>query len=252
MSRAEQLIRLHRAGTWWKNEPLKIFIGYDSREPLAYHVLAHSILQRASVPVAIHPLVQSTLRTQGLYTRARGATESTEFSLTRFLVPALCGFRGHAVFMDCDMLCQADVAELWDVILEQDVAVSVCQHDYTPTSATKFLDQVQTVYPRKNWSSFMVFCNAKCRALTPEYVNAASGLELHRFHWTTDAQIGALPLAWNWLIGPYAPNAAAKVLHWTDGGPWFEASRTAPHADAWFAELGAMLGGVPVRAGVPA
>src|SRR3954471_22101808 len=122
---------------------LQLFIGYDSREPVAYHGLAHSILRRSSIPVSITPLVQGQLR--GLYTRARGPTESTEFSLTRFLVPALCAFRGWSIFMDCDMLCRADIAELSAAVERQkDKTVLVCKHDYVPATERKFLDQVQT------------------------------------------------------------------------------------------------------------
>jgi len=144
-------------------DTLRIFIGYDSKEPIAYHVLANSIMRRASCPVAITPLVQPALRASGLYTRERGPTESTEFSMTRFLVPYLSGYKGHSVFMDCDMLCLTDIAELWTVIensiaadasarhawamtdrLERGAtpygkAVLVCQHDYEPTATVKFL-----------------------------------------------------------------------------------------------------------------
>jgi len=220
--------------------PLRIFIGYDAREPIAYHVLAHSILTRASRLVAITPLIQDQLRAEGLYTRARGMLESTDFSLTRFLVPYLSGYNGISVFLDCDMLCQADV---WDLIAETTHAhaVSVCQHDYVPKSTRKFLDQSQSTYPRKNWSSLMVFDNAQCRKLTPVYVNTATGLMLHRFWWVDDAAIGSLPLAWNWLVGEYAPNPDATILHYTNGGPWFEASKDGDHADAWRAERDALL-----------
>jgi hypothetical protein len=224
------------------NRPLQIFIGYDSKEPIAYHVLAHSILTRASVPVSITPLTQPVLRQAGLYTRERGATESTEFSLTRFLVPALAGYRGHALFLDCDMLCRSDITELWaHTILSPQKAVYVCQHDYTPKSSTKFLGQVQTAYPRKNWSSVMLFdCeHYKCRELTPEKVNTLSGLELHRLLWAEEKGcdwIGSLPLEWNWLVGEYQPNAAAKLLHYTLGGPWFEDSSDCDYAGDWHAE----------------
>ena len=224
---------------WQKSEALRIFIGYDSKEPVAYHVLAHSILRRATVPVSIAPLSQPILRAAGLYTRERGVTESTEFSLTRFLVPALCGYRGHAVFMDCDMLCLADVAELWEAIGAMRGAVSVCQHDYTPKPGAKFLGQQQTAYPRKNWTSFMLLDCSRCRALTPEYVNTASGLDLHRLNWTTD-EIGSLPLEWNWLVSEYPKNADAKVLHYTLGTPCFEAYQRCDHADLWWAEFQAM------------
>lgn len=220
--------------------PLRVFIGYDSREPIALSVLVHSILQRASRPISITPLARHTLA--GWYHRARGPTESTEFSLTRFLVPALCDFRGIAVFMDCDMLCRVDLhSVLYELDRQPDAAVLVCQHQYTPCSTSKFLGQVQVAYPCKNWSSFMVFNNSRCQRLTPAYIHQATGLELHRFAWLDrDEDIGSLPLSWNWLVGEYEPNPDAKILHYTLGGPWFDESDQTDHAADWRAERAAM------------
>jgi hypothetical protein len=218
---------------------LTIYIGYDARESVAFYTLAHSILRRSSVPISIAPLVQSQLR--GVYRRARGPTESTEFSLTRFLVPYLSGFAGWSVFMDCDMLCRVDIAALQKEIESQaEKAVLVCKHDYVPRTERKFLDQVQTKYARKNWSSLMLFNNARCRSLTPDYVNSASGLELHRFAWVEDRAIGGLPLEWNWLVGEYAYNPGARIVHFTIGGPYFAAYRDCDYAQEWFAEFESM------------
>ena len=218
---------------------MRVYIGYDSRESVAFYTLAHSILRRSSVPVSIAPLMQSQLK--GLYTRARGPTESTQFSLTRFLVPALSEFRGWSLFMDCDMLCRVDIAGLQPHIDRQrDKAVLVCQHDYVPKTERKFLNQVQTKYPRKNWSSVMIFNNEHCRALTPDYVNSAPGLELHRFKWLDDGLIGSLPLEWNWLVGEYPYRADARIVHFTLGGPYFEEYRGCDYADEWFSELESM------------
>lgn len=212
-----------------------IFIGYDPNETIAYHALAHSILRRSTIPVSIAPLMRSQLG--ALYTRARGPTESTEFSLTRFLVPALSDYRGWSMFIDCDMLCRADIAELAALTKEAgDKAVLVCKHDYTPKTGRKFLDQVQTKYPRKNWSSVMLFNNARCTALTPGYVNSAGGLDLHRFNWLKDEEIGAIPLEWNWLVGEYDYNPAARIVHYTLGGPYFDEYRDCDYAAEWFEE----------------
>ena len=218
---------------------LQIFIGYDPNESVAYHVLAHSILRRSSIPVSIAPLVRAHLN--GVYARERGPTESTEFSLTRFLVPCLSGYRGWSLFMDCDMLCRTDIAVLASETRRQaDKAVLVCKHDYVPKTARKFLGQVQTRYARKNWSSLMLLNNERCRALTPDYVNAASGLELHRFAWLGDRDIGALSLEWNWLVGEYDHNPAAKIVHFTLGGPYFDDYRDCDYAPEWFAEFEAL------------
>ena len=225
---------------WHKTEPLKIFVGYDRKEPLAFRVLAHSIWSRATAPVTITPLVRSQLHM--IHTRERGPTESTEFAFTRFLVPYLCGYEGHAVFMDCDFLCQTDVADLWDYITTgQSAAVTVCKHDYVPKTQTKFLEQQQTVYPRKNWSSLMIFDNTRCKKLSPLYVDTATGLELHRFQWLLDSEIAALPLEWNWLAAEYNDNPAAKMIHYTLGGPWFSGYEHAPMAEVWWEEYANFL-----------
>jgi len=213
---------------------LQVYIGYDPRETVAFYTLAHSILRRSSVPVSIAPLMQSQLR--GIYTRPRGPTESTEFSLTRFLVPALSGYRGWSIFMDCDMLCLADIAEL-EKHMDPGKSVIVRQHDYVPKTQRKFLNQVQTKYQRKNWSSLMLFNNERCRALTPEYVNTASGLELHRFAWTEERLLGDLPREWNWLVGEYDHQPNMKLVHYTLGGPWFDEYRGCDYATEWFSEL---------------
>ncbi|OGA11851.1 MAG: glycosyltransferase [Betaproteobacteria bacterium RIFCSPHIGHO2_12_FULL_69_13] len=218
---------------------LNVFIGYDPRESVAFYTLAHSILRRATIPVSIAPLMRSQLG--GLYRRERGPTESTEFSLTRFLVPKLSDYRGWSVFMDCDMLCRADIATLAVEIERQpDRAVLVCKHDYVPKTERKFLNQIQTKYARKNWSSLMILNNERCRALTPEYVNSAPGLDLHRFAWIEDAAIGDLPSEWNWLVGEYEYNPAAKIVHFTLGGPYFDDYRNCDYAGEWFAEFESM------------
>ncbi len=214
---------------------IRVFVGYDPKESLAFYTLAHSILRHASEPVSIAPLMRSQLG--GLYRRTRGPTESTEFSMTRFLTPLLSGYEGWSVFLDCDMLCREDIVPLVRrAEAAPDKAVHVCQHDYVPKTERKFLDQVQTRYPRKNWSSLMVFNNALCRSLDAGYVSSASGLELHRFAWTSDARIGALPLEWNWLVGEYDYNPAAKIVHYTLGGPYFDDYRDCDYAAEWFAE----------------
>jgi hypothetical protein len=218
---------------------LQVYIGFDPREEIAFHVLAHSILERSSAPVSIVPLDKRKLL--HLYTRPRGPTESTEFALTRFLVPLLSEFRGWSLFMDCDMLCRSDVAALFAESARQpDKAVLVCEHDYVPKSERKFLDQVQTRYPRKNWSSLMLFNNERCRALDAEYVNRASGLELHRFAWLDDALIGSLALEWNWLVDEYPYRADARIVHFTRGGPWFPQFQDCDYAEEWRAALAAL------------
>jgi hypothetical protein len=218
---------------------IRIFIGFDERETVAWHVLTHSILARASQPVAFTPLALNNLK--GIFTRQREALQSTDFSFSRFLTPYLSGYEGWSLFMDCDMLMRRDIAELW-ALRDERYAVMCVKHEHQPKETVKFLDQPQTPYGKKNWSSVMLFNNAKCKALTPEYVNTASGLELHQFKWLgDDGLIGALPATWNHLVGYDAPRAEAANVHYTLGGPYFEEFRGCEHAGAWRMERTAML-----------
>lgn len=214
----------------------RVFIGYDEKEAVAYHVLSHSIQRHASGPISITPVMRSQV--QSLYTRPRGPLESTDFSMTRFLVPYISNYEGHSLFLDCDMLCQADIGELFLYGLAYpDKAVQVVQHEYMPKATKKFLNQPQTPYARKNWSSVILFNNALCRNLTPDYVNTATGLNLHQFAWVDDAHIGALPMEWNHLVGEYEPNVKAKLLHYTNGTPCFAAYAQCEHAERWHSEF---------------
>ena len=220
---------------------IRVFIGYDTRETVSYHVLSHSIHRQASQPVTIAPIMLSQLNE--LMWRDRHSLQSTDFSFSRFLVPYLAGYEGWALFMDSDMLMLKDVNELW-ALRDKKYAVMCVHHNHVPKEDTKFLGQAQTKYEKKNWSSVMLMNCARCTALTPEYVNTASGLELHRFHWLEgDHEIGEIPAGWNHLVD-YDPNRAIKELsnlHYTIGGPYFEGYQNCSYAAEWFAERDSML-----------
>ena len=213
---------------------IRFFIGYDQVEAEAYHVLCHSILKRSSVPVSFTPIYLPNLTAS--YSRQRDPKQSNEFSFSRFLVPYLCGYEGWGVFLDLDMMFRVDAAELLEYMNPLH-AVVCCQHDYVPKTETKYLGAIQYKYPRKNWSSVMLFnCgHSSTRQLTTSYIHEAPALDLHRMFWA-DENIGSLPLVWNWLEGEYDFNADAKNVHWTIGGPWNEAYKNADYADEWFAE----------------
>ena len=217
-------------------DTIKVFIGYDENETVAFHVLAHSIMRHASKPVEIVPVVKNHM--SAFYTRERSGLESTDFSFTRFLAPYLCDYKGWAIFTDCDMLVTADIAELW-ALRDDKYAVMCTKHDYQPVGDTKFLGQVQTKYEKKNWSSVMMFNNARCTALTPEVVSTETGLFLHQFKWLgNDDLIGSLPLSWNYLVGEHQTvSSTPELIHYTLGGPYFEKYRDCEFADLWRAEL---------------
>lgn len=221
------------------SQPIPVFIGYDARERAATNVLMDSLYHHSSAPLSITPLVTPQLERAGLYRRERDPKQATAFSFTRFLVPSLMGYQGWCIFLDCDMLCRGDIAALWSQ-RDDRFAVMCVQHQHTPRESVKFLGEPQTPYPKKNWSSLMLLNTSRCRTLTPEYVNSASGLELHRFHWLAgDHEIGAIEGGWNHLVDVQDPAAAPEspLLHWTLGGPWFREQRTmgGPLAAEWFA-----------------
>ena len=212
---------------------INVFIGYDSKEKAAFSTLSYSILKNSSQPVAITPIYLDNIK--DTFVRERNALSSTEFSFSRFIIPHLMNYQGWGLFMDCDMIMEADIAELWR-LRDDKYAIQVCKHDYIPKSETKFLGQKQTTYPKKNWSSFMLMNCKKCTTLTPDYVNKASGLELHQFKWLeSEDLIGELPLEWNWLAGEYdLIDLGLKNIHYTEGGPYFANYADCDYAERWF------------------
>jgi lipopolysaccharide biosynthesis glycosyltransferase len=222
---------------------MKVFVGYDPREDIAYQVCKHSILTKQ--PEAdVRPLVQKELRDAGWYKRPVDKLASTEFTFTRFLVPELMNFKGWAVFMDCDMILTTDIKELFDQADDR-YAVMCVQHDYTPKEGMKMDGQKQTIYPRKNWSSVVLFncahpSNAK---LTQDMVNdiELNGAYFHRFSWLKDEEIGALDHTWNYLVGVYNDIETPKLIHYTEGGPWFENYRNCEFSLRWKEELQDMM-----------
>ena len=210
---------------------IPIFIGYDSKVKIAYHVLSESILRNSSTPVTISPINLNNLK--NIYTRKQDLLASTEFSFSRFLVPHLMNYNGWAIFMDSDMVMLSDITKLWNLRNEK-YAIQVCKHDYTPSSKNKFLGNNQTIYAKKNWSSLMLIDCSKCKTLTPEYVNTKSGLELHQFKWLDENLIGSIPLEWNWLVGEYPYKKDVHNIHFTEGGPYFKDYKNTEYANEWF------------------
>jgi hypothetical protein len=216
-------------------EVIKIFIGYDPVESVAWHTMVSSIYRQSSRPVAIVPLNLGNLK--GIFNRPRDPKQSNEFSFSRFLVPYLCNYEGIGIFFDCDQLLRTDIAEILNVIDQQPAkAIYVVKHTYEPRNDVKYLNTVQYRYPRKNWSSVVLWncAHVKNRVVTPEFVNTADALALHRFTWLDDLEIGELDIRWNWLVGEYDdPPNDVKNVHWTVGGPYFREYASADFAEEW-------------------
>ena len=219
-------------------DSVTVYIGWDSRESIAAEVCKYSILKHATIPVDVVFLKQDELKMRGWYSRDVDKLASTEFTFTRFLIPELNQFTGTAIFMDCDMLVLDDIATLLQQV-NKSKAVTCVHHDYTPEEGIKMDGQVQTVYPRKNWSSMVVWnCGHKAnKHVTKELVNnpLTTGKYLHRFSWLLDKDIGSVGPEWNWLVGWYKESKTNKpsIIHYTEGGPWFEQYRNCEYADLW-------------------
>ena len=213
--------------------PIPVFVGYDPREAIAYHTCVNSIIRHASQPVAIIPIALNLFQDY----KETHTDGSNHFIYTRFLVPHLMGFKGWAIFIDGDMIIRGDIVELWN-LREIDKDVMVVKHDYQTCMPVKYLGAKNEDYPRKNWSSVILWnCNSfPNRQLTPEFVQKSSGSFLHRFSWLDDDRIGDLPPEWNWLPDEYGPNLNAKLLHYTLGAPCFQEFADTPQGNEWHRE----------------
>jgi len=212
---------------------ISIYIGYDSRESVAYHVCSNSIIRHGTVPVSINPLSLKLLQNyEELHTDG-----SNQFIYSRFLVPYLQNYSGWAIFIDGDMILRDDIKQLYEM-RDESKAVQVVQHDYKTRMKVKYLGAKNEDYPRKNWSSVILWnCgHERNKILTPEFVQTATGAQLHRFSWLADDLIGSLPKEWNWLPDEFGANDNAKLLHWTLGTPCFNEFAGANQAEEWHAE----------------
>jgi hypothetical protein len=214
---------------------IPIYLGFDEREAGAIHTCANSIITRASEPVSITYLSGNQL--DGIYPRPlhlEGYPPSNNFVFSRFLVPYLQDFKGWAIFADGDMIFREDIAKLWRM-RDEFMAAMVVKHDYRTKHPTKYLGSVNKDYPRKNWSSLILWnCgNYSNRILMPETIGRATGEFLHRFQWLQDERIGEIPQEWNWLVSEYERNDAAKMLHYSIGGPYFVEYANCDHAEEW-------------------
>jgi len=213
--------------------PFKIFIGYDPREKIAFHVLSQSIIEHSSIPVSISPINLNNLKK--FYKRKKRVKDSTEFSISRFLTPYLSDYKGYSLFVDCDFIIRDDVAKLLKIVKSDPKKALWCvKHNYIPKNKIKFLNEEQLIYSKKNWSSFVIYNNKYCKKLTPAFIEKANGLYLHQFRWTKDSLIGALPKEWNVLIGEQKVPKNFKALHYTKGGPYFKKYRNCEQAKFWF------------------
>ena len=211
-------------------EIIKIVVGFDQREAVAYHTFTQSIIEKSTLPVSFIPLAIQTLADY----KESHTDKSNDFIYSRFLTPYLMKFDGWAIFADGDMVCLSDIKELWD-LKDESKALMVVKHDYKTKSHQKYLGNINENYPRKNWSSVILWnCNhPKHKILTPHFIANQTGKYLHRFSWLQDDDIGELPKEWNWLATEYPVNTHAKLIHYTLGTPCFKDYRNSEMSELW-------------------
>jgi lipopolysaccharide biosynthesis glycosyltransferase len=224
-------------------EKINMVVGFDQREAIAYHTFTQSIMDKSSLPVSFTPLAINTLKG---YVETH-AEKSNDFVYSRFLTPYLNAFSGWAIFADGDMICQADIKELWD-LRDDSKAVLVVKHDYKTKAQKKYLGNINMDYPKKNWSSLILWncAHPKHRLLTPDFISNQTGKFLHRFSWLEDEDIGELPKDWNWLAIEYPENKNAKLIHYTLGTPCFKAYWDSEMSDIWHATQKRTVSGMKV------
>ena len=226
---------------------MKVYIGYDEREHEAAQVCAKTLREVTFGEIEPEFLCLSRLYASGLLTRPRDTRTlreydlvsnmhySTRFNISRFLTPILCQ-GGFALFLDCDMVFLTDPRQMLQEITSAH-AVSVVKHEHAPTREVKMLEQAQRAYPRKNWSSVMLFnCDHPAnRRLSLWDVNHRTRDELHEFYWLADDEIGALEPGWNWLVNEQPRPQPLNIAHFTNGGPFNTDWPGAEHDDLWLA-----------------
>ena len=225
-------------------ELIRLVVGFDQREAIAYHVFVQSVIQNSNNPVSFYPLSKNSL---SFYNETR-SDRSNAFTYSRFLTPFIMNFEGWAIYLDGDMVCQEDISLLWK-LKDSKKAVQVVKHEYKTKSNKKYLNNVNIDYPKKNWSSVIIWncAHPKNKALTPDLISTSDGKFLHRFMWLDDEDIGELPLEWNWLAIEYPPNPTAKLIHYTLGTPCFSEYAKADTSEIWHSAFESTMSGYMKR-----
>ena len=213
-----------------KSKLNNVFVGFDQKEAVAYHTFSQSLIDKSSIPLSITPLSENNLNNYD----EQHSDGTNKFTYSRFLVPFLMDYTGWAVYFDGDMICMKDIKELIENI-DQDFAVLVVKHDYKTKQNQKYFGQKNENYPRKNWSSVIVWnCeHPKNKILTPEFIGSKDGAFLHRFHWLKDSEIGEINKKWNWLAIEYPKIEDPNIIHYTLGTPCFEEYKNTSMSEYW-------------------
>lgn len=220
---------------------LQVVIGYDPRESAAIYTFAHSIMERSSKPVSFTFLARNQLNFCDPEQKS-DYPQSNAFIFSRFLTPELMDFKGWALFADGDMLCMDDISKLFD-LADDSKAVMVVKHEYKTKYPVKYLGAKNENYPRKNWSSVILFncSHPSNRCLSRQFIEASNGAYLHRFGWLNDDEIGTLPMVWNWLEKEYDHHPGTKIIHYSCFGPYHRGYEDSDFGDEWREQFASMV-----------
>ena len=209
---------------------LKVFVGFDEKEAVVFHTCVQSIIEHCKVPVSIHPLNLKMFQNY----KETHSDGSNNFIYSRFLVPYLNNFDGKALFLDGDMIVNDDLNNLFEQF-DDKYAVQVVKHDYKTKYPVKYLGHKNDDYPKKNWSSVILFncSHPKNKILTPKLIESAKGSYLHRFSWLDDKEVGEISKEWNYLVLEYPETTKAKIFHYTVGAPCFSDFNYGKEATIW-------------------
>ena len=217
-----------------------IFVGFDQKEAIAYHTFVQSLIERSSIPLSITPLSENNLN---IYNETH-SDGTNKFTYSRFLVPFLMDFKGWAVYFDGDMICLKDIKDLLNTC-DDNIAIKVVKHNYKTKQTSKYFGQKNEDYPRKNWSSVVLWncAHPKNKILTPSFVSNHDGAFLHRFKWLEDSDIGELEKKWNWLAIEYEEISDPNLIHYTLGTPCFEEYKNTSYSNYWESAFNRLLQG---------
>ena len=225
-------------------ELIRLVVGFDQREAIAYHVFVQSVIHNSNNPVSFFPLSKNAI---SFYNETH-FDRSNAFTYSRFLTPYIMNFEGWAIYLDGDMVCQEDISLLWK-LKDSKKAVQVVKHEYKTKTNKKYLNNVNIDYPKKNWSSVIIWncAHPKNKCLTPDLISTSDGKFLHRFMWLDDEDIGELPVEWNWLAIEYPPNPTAKLIHYTLGTPCFSEYAKSEMSEIWHSAFESTMSGYMKR-----
>lgn len=163
---------------------IKIFVGCAANnEDLESQAVLHwSLKKNASEPFIIRSMQLSKNPASDFYSNGKAGWQisnwTTPFSGFRWAVPELCGFEGHAIYMDSDIIVKGDIAELWNAPFEPGKMViakggnhpqRLCVCKWDCVAAKRWLPRLSDIQSDPNCHRFLMQRIAADRKLVQEF-----------------------------------------------------------------------------------